>query len=150
LDQAQDYVGSPMLSALYGVWAVRVGDRRLALKLLDEGYAQFTSGRFSQTLEYRPDRFPEQPQAGPFFANMGGFLMSLLFGLPGIQPDSGDVHGWSGRRVTLPEGWRAIEVDRLWIRGKPMKLTARHGEVARLGPSESTTPRRRARAVRRP
>jgi hypothetical protein len=119
LDQAQDYVGSPMLSALYVVWAARMGDRRLALKLLDEGYGQFTSGRFSQTLEYRPDRFPEQPQAGPFFANMGGFLMSLLFGLPGIQPDSGDVQGWSTRRVTLPEGWRSIEVDRLWIRGKP-------------------------------
>jgi hypothetical protein len=150
LDQAQEYVGSPMLSALYGVWAARVGDRRLALKLLDDGYAQFISGRFSQTLEYRPDRFPEQPQAGPFFANMGGFLMSLLFGLPGIQPDSGDVQGWSARRVTLPEGWRAIEVDRLWIRGKPVKLTARHGEVARLRPSEPTTTRRRARAVRRP
>jgi protein-glucosylgalactosylhydroxylysine glucosidase len=76
--------------------------------------------------------------------------MSLLFGLPGIQPDSGDVQGWSARRVTLPEGWKTIEVDRLWIRGKPVKLTARHGEVARLRPSEPTTTRRRARAVRRP
>ena len=135
LDQAQEYVGSPMLSALYGVWAARTGDRRLALKLLDEGYAQFTSGRFCQTLEYRPDRFPEQPQAGPFFANMGGFLMGLLFGLPGVQPDGGDVQGWSARRVTLPEGWRSIEVERLWIRGRAMKLIARHGELARLGPS---------------
>jgi protein-glucosylgalactosylhydroxylysine glucosidase len=33
LDQAQDYIGSPMLSALYGVWASRSGDRKLALKL---------------------------------------------------------------------------------------------------------------------
>lgn len=132
LDQASAYVGSPMLSALYGVWAARLGNRRLALKLLDEGYARFTSGRFCQTLEYRPDRFPEQPQAGPFFANMAGFLMGLLFGLPGIQPDGGEVRGWSARRVTLPEGWRSIEVDRLWIRGTPMKLTARHGELASL------------------
>ena len=74
LEQAENYVGSPMLSALYGVWAARSGNRRLALKLLDEGYAQFTSGRFLQTLEYRRDKFPEQPIAGPFFANMGGFL----------------------------------------------------------------------------
>lgn len=132
LDQAQEYVGSPMLSALYGVWAARLGDRGLALKLLDQGYAQFISGRFRQTLEYRPDRFPEQPQAGPFFANLGGFLLSLLFGLPGIQPDGGDVQGWSARPVKLPEGWRSIEVDRLWVRGKPMALAARHGHVAEL------------------
>lgn len=132
LEQARDYIGSPMLSALYGVWAARTGNRRLALKMLDEGYAQFTTGRFSQTLEYRRDKFPEQPAAGPFFANMGGFLMSLLFGFPAIEPNAGKVETWSRRRVTLPEGWRTIEVDRLWINGKPMALTARHGEFASL------------------
>jgi trehalose/maltose hydrolase-like predicted phosphorylase len=147
LDRAAEYIGSPMLSALYGVWAARTGDRRLALKLLDEGYAQFIAGRFAQTLEYRLDRFPEQPQAGPFFANMGGFLMSLLFGLPGVQPDAGGPQGWSARRVTLPEGWRAIEVDRLWIRGEPMRLTAQHAEFARLTPSRPATTRR-TRAAR--
>ena len=134
LDQAQDYIGSPMLSALYGAWAARSGNRRAALKLLDEGYAQFTTGRFCQTLEYRPDRFPEQPSAGPFFANMGGFLLSLLFGFPGIDPDAGELRGWATRRVTLPEGWQAIEVDRLWVRGTPMQLSAKHGEFAQLAP----------------
>jgi hypothetical protein len=54
LERVGDYVGSPMLSALYGVWASRMGNRSLALKLLDEGYAQFISERFSQTLEYPP------------------------------------------------------------------------------------------------
>jgi hypothetical protein len=72
LDQADDYIGSPMLSALYGAWAARTGNRRLALKLLDEGYAEFISGRFLQTLEYRRDKFPEQPIAGPFFCQHGG------------------------------------------------------------------------------
>ena len=134
LDQADDYIGSPMLSALYGVWAARSGNRRAALKMLDEGYAQFTSGRFCQTLEYRPDRFPEQPSAGPFFANMGGFLLSLLFGFPGIHPGAGDARSWATRRVTLPEGWQALEVDRIWVRGTPMKLSAKQGEFARLEP----------------
>jgi protein-glucosylgalactosylhydroxylysine glucosidase len=132
LDLAADYIGSPMLSALYGVWAARTGNRRLALKLLDEGYAQFTSGRFSQTLEYRRDRFPEQPVAGPFFANMGGFLMSLLFGFTGLQPCPGDFEDWSQRQTTLPDGWRAIEVERLWVHGKPMTLTAHQGKFASL------------------
>jgi trehalose/maltose hydrolase-like predicted phosphorylase len=134
LEQGEDYIGSPMLSALYGVWAARTGDRRLALKMLDEGYAQFTIGRFCQTLEYRRDKFPEQPIAGPFFANMGGFLMSLLFGFPGIEPNARKIEDWPQRPVTLPDRWRKIEVERLWIRGLPMTLTARHGESASLVP----------------
>jgi trehalose/maltose hydrolase-like predicted phosphorylase len=78
----REYVGSPMLSALYGVWAARRGDRKLTLRLMEEGYGRFVVGRFLQTLEYRPDKFPEQPMAGPFFANMGAFLMSLITGFP--------------------------------------------------------------------
>jgi protein-glucosylgalactosylhydroxylysine glucosidase len=132
LDQADNYIGSPMLSALYGAWAARAGNRRLALELLDEGYAQFTSGRFTQTLEYRRDKFPEQPVAGPFFANMGGFLMSLLFGFTGIQPSSASVKDWSVRKASWPDGWEAIEVERVWVRGLPMTLHARHGEYASL------------------
>jgi hypothetical protein len=134
LGMADDYIGSPMLSALYGVWAAWAGDRRQALKLLDEGYAQFSRGRFRQILEYRPDRHPDEPQAGPFFANMGGFLISLLLGFPGLQPNGGDIESWPRRKVVLPAGWDAIEVDRLWIRGQPMRLIALQGEMARLEP----------------
>jgi len=133
LEQADNYVGSPMLSALYGAWAARTGNRRLALTMLDEGYAQFTSGRFLQTLEYRRDKFPDQPVAGPFFANMGGFLMALLFGFTGIQPSPASVKEWSVRKAVLPDGWKAIEVKRVWVHGKPMTLNARHGEYATLG-----------------
>ncbi len=135
LGLAQDYIGSPMLSALYGAWAARSGDRSLALKLLDDGYGQFCVGRFLQTLEYRADRFPEQPQAGPFFANIGGFLTGLLFGFTGLEPGPEDPRDWARRPVNLPEGWSAIEVDRLWIRGEPMKLQACQGEAARLTPA---------------
>jgi trehalose/maltose hydrolase-like predicted phosphorylase len=134
LGMAQDYIGSPMLSALYGAWAARLGDRALALKLLDDGYARFCAGRFSQTLEYRADRFPEQPQAGPFFANIGGFLTGLLFGFTGLRAGPEAPDAWNEREVVLPAGWTAIEIDRLWVRGQPMRLIARHGEMARLEP----------------
>ena len=83
------YIGSPMLSALYGVWAARSGNRELSLNLLERGYADFCAGRFLQTLEYRKDMFPEQPPAGPFFANLGGFLLGLILGFPRIQPRTG-------------------------------------------------------------
>lgn len=121
------YIGSPMLSALYGVWAAYAGDRALSAKLMDEGYGQFCVGRFEQTLEYRSDVFPEQPQAGPFFANLAGFLMGLIFGFPGLFPDAGDPMNWARRPVVLPKGWSAIEVDRIWIHGRECRLIARDG-----------------------
>jgi hypothetical protein len=104
----------------------------MALELLDEGYGQFTSARFLQTLEYRRDKFPEQPVAGPFFANMGGFLLGLLFGFTGIQPSGASVKEWSVRKAVLPEGWKSIEVERVWVRGTPMTINAPQGEFASL------------------
>jgi protein-glucosylgalactosylhydroxylysine glucosidase len=135
LPRAKDYIGSPMLSALYGVWAARKGNRKLALKMLEDGYASFVSDRFFQILEYRPDKFPEQPQAGPFFANMGGFLMSLLLGFPCLKLGWGDAQDWPQQKTVLPQGWQAIEVNRLWLKGRPMRLVARQGHRAQLSGS---------------
>jgi hypothetical protein len=133
LKLAKRYVGSPMLSALYGVWAARSGNRKLSLELLDRGYGDFCTGRFMQTLEYRKDRFPEQPAAGPFFANLGGFLLGLILGFSRLEPGPEDPQEWCKGAVVLPSGWRSIEIDRLWIRGKPWRLIAKHGEAgARL------------------
>lgn len=137
LDIADNYIGSPMLSALYGAWAARTGDRAKALDLLEAGYGKFIAGRFLQTLEYRPDRFAEQPQAGPFFANIGGFLTSLLFGFSGLGPSDSAPSDWNERPVVLPRGWTAIEIDRVWVRGKPMRFSARHGQPARLEPVQA-------------
>jgi protein-glucosylgalactosylhydroxylysine glucosidase len=131
----EGYIGSPMLSALYGVWAAYSGDRALSAELMEDGYGRFCVGRFMQTLEYREDVFPEQPRAGPFFANLGGFLLGLLTGFPGLQPGWGDAQGWAGRPVILPEGWTAIEIERVWIGGRPYKLVARQGaERAQMTP----------------
>lgn len=121
------YVGAPMLSALYGVWAAWAGDRKLSLKLFEEGYGEFQYGRFQQTLEYRLDKAPDPIASGPFFANMGGLLTGLLFGLPGLKLSSAPPEDWPQRPVVLPEGWEAIECDRLWVRGRPCRLAARHG-----------------------
>jgi hypothetical protein len=132
LNRWPDYIGSPMLSALYGVWAARRGNRALSLRLLEEGYGRFLAGRFLQTLEYRPDKFPQQPMAGPFFANMGGFLMGLLLGFPRLVPGSGDPQSWARDEVVLPRGWKSIEVERIWLRGRAARLTAVHGRTAEI------------------
>jgi protein-glucosylgalactosylhydroxylysine glucosidase len=128
LARADDYIGSPMLSSLYGVWAARLGDRALSARLFEEGYAAFVSDRFLNTHEYRDDRFPEQPPAGPFYANLGGFLLGLLFGLPGLNLGAGEPQSWCERPVVMPELWDGVEVERIWVHGRPAQLLARHGD----------------------
>ena len=125
---ADKYVGAPMLSALLGVYAARLGDRERALELFERGYADFVIDPFALTTEYAPAVFPEQPVAGPFTANLGGFLTSCLYGLSGIRIGPGEPEGWCARPVTLPKGWTELHVDRVWARGRPLRLTARHGD----------------------
>ena len=137
LDMADEYAGSPMLSALLGAWAARNGDRSESTRLFEEGYAKFCSPRFNVMHEYRHDRFPEQPVAGPFLANAAGFLLALMYGLPGVHigPEE-DPQDWCRRPVVMPDAWDGIEVERLWVRGNPMSLEARHGDArARLTPA---------------
>ena len=144
LELADVYVGNPMLSPLFGVWACWAGDRRLAKRLLVEGYAELVGDRFLQTLEMSPSRFPDKPRSGPFFANLGGFLSGLLYGLPAIRLGPGEPETWPSRPVVLPDGWRSIEVERAWVRGRPARIVARHGaDRATL----EVRPRRSSRAA---
>ncbi len=117
-----------MLSALLGVFAARVGEREQALELFERGYAEFVLEPFAATDEYSPRVFPDQERAGPFAANLGGFLSALLYGLTGIRLGPGDFVTWCERPPSLPAGWRAIEVDRVWVRGRPARIVARHGD----------------------
>lgn len=125
---ADKYVGSPMLSALLGVYAARLGERERALELFERGYADFVIEPFALTTEYAPAVFPEQPIAGPFTANLGGFLTSCLYGLTGVRIGPGEPESWCARPVTLPKGWTELHVDRVWARGRALRLTARNGD----------------------
>jgi len=116
-----------MLSPLYGVWAAWIGRRAQSLRLFEDGYAALVADRFLQTMEHTVGRYPGAAPAGPFAANMGGFLSALLYGLPGIRISPDDPSTWPIRLVVLPAGWRRIGVDRLWFRGRPARLVAEHG-----------------------
>ena len=133
LDRIDEFIGYPMLSALLGVYAAWIGDRKRSLDLFERGYADFILEPFSETDEFSRTKFPDKPRVGPFQANLGGFLSACLYGLPGIRVGPEEPSGWPRRAVTLPAGWDAIEVERLWVRGSPASLHAAHGaERARL------------------
>jgi trehalose/maltose hydrolase-like predicted phosphorylase len=126
LEFAKDYAGAPMLSALLGVYAARVGDRALSLELFERGYAKFVIDPFSVTTEYDKDVFPDQPVAAPFAANLAGFLLSCIYGLPGVRIGEGEPSDWCSRPVTMPSGWDAVEMQ-IVVRGRRAALRADHG-----------------------
>jgi hypothetical protein len=123
---ADQYAGQPMLSSLLGVFAAWLGDRAASLDMFEKGYGEFIIEPYTITTEYSPTAFPDQPRAGPFTANLGGFLTSCLYGLTGLRLHSGKPTSWFERRVTLPQGWDAIHADRVWVRGEPLTLDAEH------------------------
>jgi hypothetical protein len=133
---ADRYAGEPMLSAVLGTYAAWLGDRSAALDLFEKGYGDFVVEPYTITTEYSPTAYPNQPRAGPFTANLGGFLTSCLYGLTGLRLSAGEPPDWFERRVVLPTGWDAIEVGRVWARRQPCALRAEHGaERARLCPT---------------
>ena len=127
LDRIDEFVGYPMLSAMLGVYAAWIGDRERSLDLFERGYAEFVHEPFWETDEFSRKRFPEKPRVGPFQANLAGFLSSCLYGLPGIRVGPEEPCEWARRPVTLPSGWSAVEVERLWVRNRPTRLRAAHG-----------------------
>jgi trehalose/maltose hydrolase-like predicted phosphorylase len=133
LQFADKYAGAPMLSSQLGVYAAWTGDRGASLEMFERGYADFIVEPYTITTEYSPSVYPHKPVAGPFSANIGGFLIACLYGLPGVYPTIGTSSSWCRRPVVLPRGWDAIHVDQVWARGEPMRLVAEHGaERARL------------------
>jgi protein-glucosylgalactosylhydroxylysine glucosidase len=127
LTRANEYAGAPMLSALLGVYGAWTGDRAATLELFERGYADFIVEPYTITTEYSPSVYPDKPVAGPFAANTGGFLSACLYGLPGINVKPGAPASWFERPVVLPQGWDAIHVGRVWVRGEPLRLVAEHG-----------------------
>jgi len=127
MEHARTYLGMPLLSALLGVFAARRGERELAAELFAEGIFPFVIDPFMMFTEVS-GRIARGRRTAPFLTNAASFLMACLYGLTGLQLDSGDPQDWARHPITLPEGWDAIEVERIWVRGKPMRLTARHGD----------------------
>jgi hypothetical protein len=130
LKLAHTYLGMPMLSALMGVFAARAGNRKLALEFFDQGvrsHLQEPFRQFNETACAFDGPFSHNGHT-VFLTNPAGCLMSLLYGLTGLQLDGGDPQGWAKHPIVLPEGWEAIEVERIWVRGEPYRLTARQGD----------------------
>ena len=128
LDRVDPYVGSPMLPPLLGLYAARIGDRERAQALLEEGYAEYVFGPYTETDEFSRVRYPDQPRKGPFTANLAGFLGSCMVGMTGLRITSADPATWPSRPPAMPAGWEGVEIERLTLRGRGARLVAHHGD----------------------
>jgi trehalose/maltose hydrolase-like predicted phosphorylase len=97
------------------------GDRHKAAELFRHSWQPYWIEPYGLTKEY------------PFFVdgngvtNHGALLMAALMGFTGLRITDGD---WAQYPATLPEGWSRITLDRVWIKGKPMKVVAENGKRA--------------------
>ena len=122
-EQAPRYVGTPMLSAFLAYYATRAGLRDEATELLETGYGDFINEPYLETDEFTKVA-PDKPRSGPMFANIGGFLTTLVYGYPGLRLGSGTPETWAERPVALPPGWKGIRIERIWAHGEERSLTA--------------------------
>ena len=137
VEQAPQYVGSPMLSALLPVYAARAGEPALARRLLESGYGDYINEPFLEPDEYPRSR-TDRPRASPMFANLSAYLSGLMYGFTGLQLGHDAPAAWSRHPVRMPAGWRAIRIERVWIRGRPWSLEAQAGDLAcRLVPLDA-------------
>ena len=99
------------------------------MEFLERGTADRLVVPYLQLLETAP-RFGNVTGHTCFITAAGALHTALLLGLTGLHLDAGAPQGWAKHPVVLPAGWEAIEVERLWAKGQPVRLVARHGAQA--------------------
>lgn len=128
IDLAETFLGMPMASSLFGVWAVRNGERDLSRRFFEKGVIDFLVEPYHQFNESVVGSYGD-PTHALFLTNPAGFLMSLMMGLTGLQLDAGDPREWGKFPIAMPDGWDGIEIERIWARGREARLSAHHGDA---------------------
>lgn len=112
----------------FAVCAAHFGERAKAAQLFTAAWNPFWMEPFGLTRECRGHTW------GGFVTNDGSLLQSVLLGFTGLRISRGGLE--ARYAAALPGGWQRIEVDRVFIRGRAMRLTAEHGRRAALSPAD--------------
>jgi len=129
LESSRPFMHYPFIPALVGVFAARLGDRKFSAELFTAGMADFVVKPFMMFSEFGdPEPHDRAPVGAPFLTAPGSFLTACLYGLTGLQLGPGEPEGWFKFPVVMPELWEGVEVERIWVHGRPARLTARHGD----------------------
>ena len=52
-----------------------------------------------------------------------------MLGFTGLRVSEGE---WNRYEATLPENWKSIEIERIYIRGEKKRVVAQHGKKAQI------------------
>lgn len=56
-------------------------------------------------------------------------LQCVMMGFTGLRIQEGD---WAKYPATLPETWKSIEINRIWVRGETKRLVAVQGRKPQI------------------
>jgi trehalose/maltose hydrolase-like predicted phosphorylase len=105
----------------FAACAAYFGDRRKAAELFTNAWKPYWVEPYGLTKEYQ--FFPD----GNYVTGCASLLMAATFGFTGLRISDGD---WRRYPAALPEGWSRIEIERIWVKGKPKALIAEQGKLA--------------------
>jgi hypothetical protein len=129
LDSSRPFMHYPFIPALVGVFAARLGDRKFSAELFSSGMADFVVDPFMMFSEFGdPSARDRAPVGAPFLTAPGSFLTACLYGLTGVELGAGEPGSWCKFPVAMPALWEGVECDRIWVRGRPARLRAWHGD----------------------
>jgi hypothetical protein len=131
LARADRYLGMPMFSTQLAVPFARHRSRAAATAALEKGWLSRLRPPFLQLCECSTAMGAwNSTDVTVFVTCCASAVHTLLWLMPGLQWGPGEPASWCVAPPALPDAWQAIEVERLWVRGRPARLTARHGEPA--------------------
>jgi len=105
--------------------AAMFGNRQEAADLFRIAATEYVAGPFDIPKEYRPYH------DGAYITNNASLLLAALYGFTGMRIGEGD---WRKYPVSLPTGWKRIEIDRIWIKGRAWHVVAEQGRPLIMTP----------------
>jgi trehalose/maltose hydrolase-like predicted phosphorylase len=107
----------------FAACAALFGDRKKAADLFHLAATEYAIEPFQISKEYRPYT------DGAYITNQSSLLLAAIYGFTGLRISDGD---WRKYPVSLPEGWKRMEIARIWIHGQPWHLIAEQGKPLQL------------------
>jgi trehalose/maltose hydrolase-like predicted phosphorylase len=122
-DRKESAVGIGFAVAAASALVAVMGDRKAANELFRLSWQPYWLEPFGMIREVSSQTY------GCFLTDYGAILQTAMLGFTGIRVSESD---WNKYDVTLPENWKSIEIERIYVRGEQKHVIARHGSKARI------------------
>jgi hypothetical protein len=122
----------PMLAGFLGVFPTRIGDRKTARRYFDEGNLPFFVEPYWMSTELS-SKFPNYKHTDRpvtcFVTGRGSLLSGLMMGLTRMDIWQEAFEDWFAGPIVMPEGWDGIVLEKVYLKGRPARITAMHGDA---------------------